>query len=159
MVQGHIYIDSGIDLWNITGDTSGWHFLPGRHYPCQVFQVELDGGCEDVTVVYSRLHVPPTQPVLLYLQAYAALWLWDWLKREHRIIFTQSTSIVYPFKQTLAWIKVPICSSEKITCFRHFTFPPSMYWHTSFCTTGWELRSSWVRKLRQKPCRRYSTAT
>lgn len=28
-----------------------------------------------------------------------------------------------------------------------------MCWHTNFWTRGWELLSSWVRKLRQKPCK------
>lgn len=38
------------------------------------------------------------------------------------------------------------------TCLRHLVFPIRMCWHTSFWTTGWELLSSWVRKLIQKPC-------
>lgn len=39
-----------------------------------------------------------------------------------------------------------------LTCLRHLLFPIRMCWHTSFWTRGWELLSSWVRKLRQKPC-------
>ena len=38
-----------------------------------------------------------------------------------------------------------------LTCLRHLMFPIRMCWHTSFWTTGWELLSNWVKKLRQKP--------
>lgn len=42
-------------------------------------------------------------------------------------------------------------SDKDPTRLRHLVLPIRICWHTSFWTTGWELLSSWVRKLIQKP--------